>query len=98
MTRWEKFKLWIAKVGFLRWVASTIGRPLSKKEKQMLGKIFGTSWMTTILGYLAGATGGTVAGWTKPDGSINWLAVAIAVILAALGRVSKDVTATGAGQ
>jgi hypothetical protein len=53
---------------------------------------------TTIMGYLAGLTGGTAAGWTKPDGSINWFAVAFAIVSAVFGHMAKDHDQTGTGK
>ena len=53
---------------------------------------------TTIMGYLAGLTGGSMAGWTKLDGSINWFAVAFAVAAAVFGHMAKDHDVTGTGK
>lgn len=50
---------------------------------------------TTIAGYLVGLSGGTAVGWQKPDGSINWAAIAFAVLAAVMGHMAKDHNSTG---
>lgn len=56
---------------------------------------FLANWRTTLAGVLAGGIGGSIAGYTNPDGSINWKALLIAVALAALGAMAKDHNVTG---
>jgi hypothetical protein len=53
---------------------------------------------TTILGYLAGLTGGSAIGFMKPDGKINWFAVAFAIVSAIFGHMAKDHDVTGTGK
>jgi hypothetical protein len=53
------------------------------------------NWQTTLAGLLVGLTGATGVGWQKPDGSVNWIAIAIAVTSALLGLVSKQHNVTG---
>lgn len=53
------------------------------------------NWKTTLVGALAGTIGGTAQGWTTPDGSINWMSVALAIAMAFLGALAKDHNATG---
>lgn len=57
--------------------------------------ILGTSWMTTVLGWIASALGVSVAGWTKPDGTINWVAVGMGILVAAFARMTKQTNVTG---
>lgn len=53
------------------------------------------NWKTMLLGLLAGLTGSSAVGWTKTDGSLNYLAIAFAVVTAALGYFTKDKDVTG---
>lgn len=53
------------------------------------------SWKTSLLGLLAGVTGSSAVGWTKPDGTINWISVALGLALAILGYLAKDHNVTG---
>ena len=53
------------------------------------------NWQTTILGLLAGVTGTSLNGWTKPDGSINWLSIALGLLISLLGAVAKQHNVTG---
>ena len=89
----EKIVLWFAKRALWKQVVllleKVLGRSLTWKEKRM------KSWKTTLLGILAGITGGTIAGWTKPDGTINLVAVAFSVVTAAFGYFTKDRDVTG---
>ena len=53
------------------------------------------NWQTTLAGLLVGLTGSAAIGWQKPDGSVNWFAVALAVASALLGLVAKQHNVTG---
>lgn len=94
MTWKERIALWFAEREFkkqaVRFLEKTLGRPLTKKEKSAM-----KNWKTTLLGFIAGITGGTATGWTKPDGSINFFAVAAAVVTALFGYFAKDHDVTG---
>lgn len=48
------------------------------------------SWKTSLLGLLAGVTGSSAVGWTKPDGTVNWISVALGLALTILGYLAKD--------
>jgi len=89
----ERIALWFAWRAALKqvrpWLEQAIGRPLTWKERQM------KNWKTTLLGMLGGLTGAEMAGWTKPDGHINWLAVAFALLMTAKGYFTKDKDVTG---
>lgn len=91
----HRIALWFAerelKKQAVRFLEKTLGRPLTRREKSDM-----KNWKTTCLGILAGLTGGTVAGWTGPDGGIHWAAVALAVINALFGYFAKDHDVTGA--
>lgn len=70
-----------------------------KEKKQMLElikKLLGASWEVTIIGWFATALGVTsTVGWTKPDGTINWAAVGLAVLGAIFSRMTKQSNVTG---
>ena len=89
----QKIALWFAKRALwkqtVRLLEQVLGRSLTWRERRM------KNWKTTLLGILAGITGGTMAGWTKPDGTINWVAVAFSVVTAAFGYFTKDHDVTG---
>jgi hypothetical protein len=91
----ERIALWFAWRKVLKhvrpWLEKVLGRTLTREELKM------KNWKTTLLGILAGLTGGTVAGWTTPDGDINWVAVAFSIITALFGYFSKDHDTTGIG-
>lgn len=53
------------------------------------------NWKTSLLGLIAGITGGSAAGWTKPDGSINWISAAMALAFTVLGYFAKDHNVSG---
>lgn len=58
--------------------------------------ILGSSWITTVLGWIATYLGVTsTVGWFKPDGSPNWLVIGFAVVAAAFARKVKDGNLTG---
>ncbi len=63
---------------------------------ELIKKLLGASWLVTILGWLMTALGVTsTVGWKNPDGSINWIAVAMAIIGAVLSRKLKQDNVTG---
>ena len=94
MTLRERIALWFATRAIfkqaVRWMESQLGRSLTRKEKSMF-----RNWKTTLLGWLAGLTGGTAAGWMTPDGKVHWAAVVLAVVMGALGHMAKDHDVTG---
>jgi len=53
------------------------------------------NWLTTVLGFLTGVSGATMAGWFNVDGSIHWAAVAFAVLASFFGAVAKVFNVTG---
>jgi hypothetical protein len=73
---------------------------LNRKERKLMleiiKKLLGASWVTTVLGWLATYLGVTsTVGWFKPNGSVNWWAVALALAGAAFARKVKDGNLTG---
>ena len=67
-----------------------------KKEMlELLKRLLGASWITTVLGWVAAALGVSAAGWTKPDGTINWMAVGLGILVAAFARMTKQSNVTG---
>ena len=85
----KRIALWIAEREFkklaVRFLERTLGRPLTRKEKSAM-----KNWKTTVLGVLAGLTGGSAVGWTDPAGGINIWAVALSVITSLFGYFAKD--------
>jgi len=53
------------------------------------------NWKTTVLGWLAAIVGVATAGWFKADGSINWMAVALGILVGLMGTFAKDRNVTG---
>jgi hypothetical protein len=84
----ERIALWFAWRKAMKqarpWIEKVLGRPLTRKELKM------SNWKTSLLGVIAGLTGGTAVGWVGPDGAINWWTVALAIITSAFGYFAKD--------
>ena len=58
--------------------------------------IFGTSWVTTVIGWLATAVGITsTVGWFTLDGKPNWGVIFLAILAGAFARKVKDTDVTG---
>jgi len=100
----SKIALWFAKRKLFKyvktWLETAIGRALTRKEKAMLKKwflaIFGTSWQTTLFGWLATVIGVTsTVGWFGLDGKPNWGVIAAAIMVAIFSRQVKDRDVTG---
>ena len=96
-------KTWLAKRAayhrLKRFIEEGLSRSLSRKETQMLKKlfygIFGTSWRTTVAGWAATLGLGNVAGYFKPDGKPNWIVIGGSVFAAIFARLAKDSDVTG---
>ena len=98
------FKTWLAKrVAYRklkRFIEEGLSRSLSRKENRMLKelfyKIFGTSWKTTVFGWLATLVGVTsTVGWFGPDGKPNYGVIAASLLAAIVFRKAKDSDVTG---
>jgi hypothetical protein len=81
-----------------RRVAKAAG--LNRKERkvmmELIKKLLGASWVTTVLGWLATYLGITsTVGWFTPDGKVNWWAVGLAIVGAAFSRKVKGDQVTG---
>jgi hypothetical protein len=87
----EKLALWFA----LRKVAQLaeagleklLQRPLTRKEKSMLGT-FLVSWKTSLIGVV-------MAALQLHQGGMNWKSAAMAALMAGLGLAAKDGNVTG---
>ena len=100
----ERIALWFARreayKQAVRWFSESIGRPLTREEKAMLKKlflkIFGASWITTLLGWIATAVGiTTTVGWFNADGTPNYGVIIFAIVAAVFARKVKDEGVTG---
>ena len=61
----------------------------------LIKKLLGASWITTALGWIGTALGVSIVGWHNPDGTVNWIVVAMAIVGAVLARRTKDISVTG---
>jgi hypothetical protein len=76
--------------------AAGLNRKERKVMMELIKKLLGASWVTTVLGWLATYLGVTsTVGWFKPDGTVNWWAVGLAVVGAAFARKVKGDQVTG---
>jgi hypothetical protein len=95
MTLKRRIALWFAWRKLLKEARPTLenllGRPLTRKEMKM------KNWKTTVVGIIAGMTGGTAVGWTDATGNVNWWSVALAIITSLFGLFTKDADTTGIG-
>ena len=91
MTLKEKIALWFAEREFkkqaVRFLGKTLGRPLTKKEKAMLGT-FLISWKTSLIGVV-------MAALQLHQGGMGWKSAIMAALMAALGLAAKDSNVTG---
>ena len=64
--------------------------------KNLFYKIFGASWVTTLVGWIATAVGvQSTVGWFTPDGKPNWGVIIFAIAAAVFSRQVKDAGVTG---
>ena len=81
----EKIALWFARREIRKLVERLIGRPFTKGEKVMFGKILNAAanWQTTLIGVALGAL-------QLHQGGLSWGSALQAALWAALGIAAKD--------
>lgn len=82
MTLRGRIAAWYIRQRLTKAVSEWVGRRLTRKEKAMLGRIFG-NWQTTLIGVVMGAI-------QLHNGGLTWANALQAALLAALGLAAKD--------
>ena len=86
----EKIALWFAMREIEKQAEAglekLLKRPLSRKEKSMLGS-FLVNWKTSLIGLVMGAV-------QLHQGGLNWKSAVMAALMAALGVAAKDSNVT----
>ena len=87
----EKIALWFAMREIEKQAEAglekLLKRPLSRKEKSMLGS-FLVNWKTSLIGLVMAAV-------QMHQGGLNWKSAVMAALMAALGVAAKDSNVTG---
>ena len=87
----EKIALWFAMREIAKQVEAglekLLHRPLTRKEKSMLGS-FLANWKTSLIGLVMAAV-------QLHQGGMNWKSAVVAALMAALGLAAKDSNVTG---
>ena len=90
----EKIALWFAAREVRKqaeaWLESSLGRPLTRKESQMLNALIG-NWKTSIVGIV-------MAALQLHQGGMTWQSALMAALMAALGFAAKDSTTGSAAK
>ena len=87
----KRIALWFAKREIAKQAEAglekLLKRPLTRKEKSMLGS-FLVNWKTSLIGLVMAAV-------QMHQGGLNWKSAVMAALMAALGVAAKDSNVTG---